>query len=229
MSASAPVSALPPVVLSFAVSDPSAATGLQADVMAISGCGCYPATVLCGIGVGDTAGLQEVIPGDADYIDRQARTVLEDMPVDAIKVGQPVSVEAALVLAQILADYPGGPAVLAPESLSWSAREALRGEALEVMARVLLLGIEGDAGIPARLPVPPAQTGRRGTARARPRLSRQGAMGALLAAGMAKGLQVDGAFAAASKNARLACDLPLRLGMGPAVPRRNQDPTQDGK
>lgn len=227
MSASAPVSALPPVVLSFAVSDPSAATGLQADVMAISGCGCYPATVLCGIGVGDTAGLQEVIPGDADYIDRQARTVLEDMPVDAIKVGQPVSVEAALVLA--------------PESLSWSAREALRGEALEVMARVLLaqttvlvaeallLGIEGDAGIPARLPVPPAQTGRRGTARARPRLSRQGAMGALLAAGMAKGLQVDGAFAAASKNARLACDLPLRLGMGPAVPRRNQDPTQDGK
>ena len=102
----------PPVVLGFAPSDPSGASGVQADLLTAASLGCHVLTVLTALLVQDTAeveGAQLLAP---DFIDDQARCLLEDMPVQALKVGGLYSPEAVSVVAQVAADYPDVPMVL---------------------------------------------------------------------------------------------------------------------
>ena len=60
----------------------------------------------------DTAGIEEIHPVSPDLLDDQARCLLEDMSVQAIKVGGLYTAETASVAAQIAADYSQVPLVL---------------------------------------------------------------------------------------------------------------------
>ena len=62
----------PPLVLVFAASDPTGGAGIQADIMTISSMGCHPLTVITGLTVQDTVGVEEVLPVDADFVIEQA-------------------------------------------------------------------------------------------------------------------------------------------------------------
>ena len=106
--------ATPPLVMIFAASDPTGGAGLQADVMAVSSMGCHAATVVTGLTVQDTTGVTDFMAIDADYVDDQARTVLEDMPVAAFKIGVLGDVETVAAVAEIVSDYPDIPLVLDP-------------------------------------------------------------------------------------------------------------------
>ena len=75
---------IPPIVLTFAASDPSSGAGMQADILTIASMGCHPLTVVTAITVQDTSGVDDVQSVDAELVMNQARTVLEDMPVAAI-------------------------------------------------------------------------------------------------------------------------------------------------
>jgi hydroxymethylpyrimidine/phosphomethylpyrimidine kinase len=77
----------PPIVLSFAASDPSGGAGLQADLMTLSAIGCHPLSVVTALTVQDTRGVDEVLAIDSDWVADQARKLLEDMPVAAFKIG----------------------------------------------------------------------------------------------------------------------------------------------
>jgi hydroxymethylpyrimidine/phosphomethylpyrimidine kinase len=70
--------------------------------------------VLTALTVQDTAGVDSVLAFDADWIDDQARAVLEDMPVAAFKIGMIGSVENVAMIAEILSDYPDVPVVFDP-------------------------------------------------------------------------------------------------------------------
>jgi len=48
---------IPPIVLTFAASDPSAGAGMQADILTIASMGCHPLTVVTAITVQDTSGV----------------------------------------------------------------------------------------------------------------------------------------------------------------------------
>ncbi len=98
----------------FAASDPTGGAGLQADLMTVSSMGCHGVTVVTGLTVQDTAGVEDFLPIDPDYVDDQARTVLEDMPVAAFKIGVLGSVETVAIVAEIVSDYPDIPLVLDP-------------------------------------------------------------------------------------------------------------------
>ena len=104
----------PPLVLVFAASDPTGGAGIQADIMTISSMGCHPLTVITGLTVQDTVGVEEVLPVDADFVIEQARTVLEDMPVQAFKLGVLGSIENIEVIAEIISDYPHIPVIVDP-------------------------------------------------------------------------------------------------------------------
>jgi hydroxymethylpyrimidine/phosphomethylpyrimidine kinase len=104
----------PPLVLTFAATDPSSGAGLQADLLTLASIGCHPLSVVTAITVQDTAGVDSVMTFDADWIDEQARTVLEDMPVAAFKLGMLGSVENVAVIAEIVADYPDIPLLIDP-------------------------------------------------------------------------------------------------------------------
>jgi len=104
----------PPTVLTFAATDPSSGAGVQADIMALASIGCYPLSVITGITVQDTVGVESVMPLDADWINDQARAILEDVSVSAFKLGLLGSVENVAVIAEIVADYPDVPSIIDP-------------------------------------------------------------------------------------------------------------------
>lgn len=113
-------------MLAFAGSDPSGGAGLQADLLTLAVCGCHPLSVVTAITVQDTAGVVGMQPIAAAWVARQARTVLADMPVSAIKIGMVATPENAAAIAAIIDEHPAVPVVLDPVLASG------RGDPLEI-------------------------------------------------------------------------------------------------
>ncbi len=104
----------PPLVLVIAGNDPSGGAGLSADMQAIISQGCQVLPVVSCITVQDTCDVLALETVHPDLIVQQARTVLEDLPVDAIKIGLLGSEESVEAVHEILADYADIPVVLDP-------------------------------------------------------------------------------------------------------------------
>lgn len=138
MQTASPQPANPPQVLVFAASDPTSGAGIQADILTLASLGCHPLTVLTALTVQDTSGVLSMQPVTADLVEQQARTVLEDMPVLAFKVGVLASVENVLMVAEILSDYPEIPLVFDPV-LASGRGDDLSGEEIIIAMREMLL------------------------------------------------------------------------------------------
>ena len=125
-------------MLTFAASDPSGGAGMQADILTLASMGCHPLSVITAITVQDTLGVEGVQPLDAEWVADQARCLLEDMPVDAFKIGVLGSVENIAAIAEILSDYPDVPLVLDPVLASGRGDELATDEMLHAMRELLL-------------------------------------------------------------------------------------------
>ena len=130
--------ASPPIVLTFAASDPSGGAGVQADLITLASMGCHPLSVITAITVQDTMGVEAVQAIDADWVADQARRVLEDMPVDAFKLGVLGSVENIAAIAEVVSDYPDVPLVLDPVLASGRGDELASGDMTRAMRELLL-------------------------------------------------------------------------------------------
>ena len=113
--------AAPPAicVLAFNANDPSGAGGLAADIAAVASVGGHPVPVVTGAYIRDSAEIHDHYAFDDDAVADQARAVLEDMVVQAIKVGFVGSPENLSVIAEIASDYPEIPVVAYMPDLSW--------------------------------------------------------------------------------------------------------------
>ncbi|MEW5904865.1 MAG: hydroxymethylpyrimidine/phosphomethylpyrimidine kinase [Pseudomonadota bacterium] len=132
------MSDIPPIVLSFAASDPSSGAGMQADILTIASMGCHPLSVVTGVTVQDTSGVEDIQAVDADLVADQARAVLEDMPVAAFKVGLLGSVDNIAVIAEIVSDYPDIPLVLDPVLASGRGDELTSEDMVDALRELLL-------------------------------------------------------------------------------------------
>lgn len=130
--------ASPPVVLTFAASDPSGGAGIQADVLTLSAIGCHPLTVTTALTVQDTAGVASIMAIDAEWVTDQARMLLEDMRVDAFKIGLLGSVDNVAAIADIVADYPDVPLVLDPVLASGRGDALADEEMIAALCELLL-------------------------------------------------------------------------------------------
>jgi hydroxymethylpyrimidine/phosphomethylpyrimidine kinase len=128
----------PPIVLSFAGSDSSGGAGIQADILTLASMGCHALPVVTAIVVQDTAGVEEILPLDPEWVADQARTVLEDMPVHAFKLGMLGSVEIITAIAEVISDYPDIPLVLDPVLASGRGDELASDEMVVAMRELLL-------------------------------------------------------------------------------------------
>lgn len=137
-SSTSQTSLAPPIVMCFAGSDPSGGAGMQADVMTLSSMGCHPLSVITAITVQDSAGVEDVMPLDPDWVADQARALLEDMPVSAFKIGLLGSVENIAVIAEILSDYPDIPLVLDPVLASGRGDELASEDMIAALNELLL-------------------------------------------------------------------------------------------
>ena len=108
------MSSLIPAVLAFSASDPSGGAGLQADVLTIASLGCHPLSALTAITAQDTRGVESLLALEPDWIARQARLVLADIPAAAFKIGVLGSARNAAAVSAILAEHPRTPVVLDP-------------------------------------------------------------------------------------------------------------------
>ncbi|MCK2096469.1 bifunctional hydroxymethylpyrimidine kinase/phosphomethylpyrimidine kinase [Thauera aromatica] len=104
----------PPAVLCLSAGDATAGGGLASDVLTLGSMGCHPLPVQTAALVRDTRGIDEVWPAEPELLVLQTRTVLEDIPVRAFKLGFCGSVENIAAIAEILSDYPEVPLVVEP-------------------------------------------------------------------------------------------------------------------
>ena len=128
----------PPLVLTFAASDPTGGAGVQADLLTIAALGGHALSVVTGITVQDTSGVTRVRAVEADLVAEQASCLLADMPVRAFKLGVLGSRENAAAVADALERHPGVPVVLDPV-LASGRGDPLAAEDLMAALRELIL------------------------------------------------------------------------------------------
>src|SRR6187200_3296683 len=101
-------------VLVLAGSDSGGGAGIQADIKTVTMLGGYAATAITAITVQNTLGVSGVHPIPTDFIERQARAVLDDIGADALKTGMLGDAATVEAVARILDHAAGVPAVVDP-------------------------------------------------------------------------------------------------------------------
>ena len=127
-----------PSVLVLAGLDSTGGAGIQADVEAIASQGAHACPVVTALTVQDTTNVMEVQPVDAALITQQARAVLEDVPVAAVKIGMLGSAEVVEVVHSLLRDYPDLPVVLDPVLAAGGGRELASDDLIDALSSLLL-------------------------------------------------------------------------------------------
>ncbi len=127
-----------PVVMTIAGTDPTGGAGTQADIESIISMGCHACTVVSAVTVQDTTDVIGIMPLDAELVIHQARAVLEDMPVNAIKIGLLATVETVQAVHTLLRDYPDIPVVLDPILAAGGGARLADDETVDAMVSLLL-------------------------------------------------------------------------------------------
>lgn len=96
----------------FGLFDPTGKQDIPADSVTCASQRTHALSVPTGMLVADSTGAFALERTNADMLDEQARSLLEDMPIGAIKVGSVPGPEAASAIASIAADYSDAPLVL---------------------------------------------------------------------------------------------------------------------
>lgn len=89
-------------VLTIAGSDPSGGAGLQGDLKTFSALGVYGTNVITAVIAQNTCGVASVYPVSPQAIREQLEHLLEDVTLDAVKIGMVASREVAEVIADVL-------------------------------------------------------------------------------------------------------------------------------
>ncbi|MDQ5910539.1 MAG: Hydroxymethylpyrimidine/phosphomethylpyrimidine kinase [Pseudomonadota bacterium] len=128
----------PPVVMTLAGNDPTGGAGIAADIETLISLGCHPAPVITALTVQDTHNVHTLLPVDPDLVLAQARTVLADMPVAAIKIGVMGDADNVIALQTLLKAYPRLPVILDPVLAAGGGTELANAELIEAIQTRLL-------------------------------------------------------------------------------------------
>jgi hydroxymethylpyrimidine/phosphomethylpyrimidine kinase len=119
----------PPAVLSIAGSDSGGGAGIQADLKAFAACGVHGMTAITAITAQNTVGVSRIDPVAPSMIVEQVRAVVEDIGVDAVKIGMLGSVETIEAVVEALGPLGDAPVVLDPVMVAESGAVLLDPEA----------------------------------------------------------------------------------------------------
>jgi hydroxymethylpyrimidine/phosphomethylpyrimidine kinase len=126
-------------VLSIAGSDSGGGAGVQADLKAFARCGVHGTTAITVVTAQNTVGVSAIHPLPPELVIAQVRAVVEDIGVDAVKVGMLGTAEVALAVARVLDELPAGtPVVVDPVMVAESGARLLDSDAQRVLVQELL-------------------------------------------------------------------------------------------
>jgi hydroxymethylpyrimidine/phosphomethylpyrimidine kinase len=119
----------PPRLLSIAGSDSGGGAGIQADLKAFARCGAHGMTAITAVTAQNTREVTAVYPLPPEAIVEQVRAVVEDIGVDAVKIGMLGTVETIGAAGTALDLLAGVPVVLDPVMVAESGARLLDGDA----------------------------------------------------------------------------------------------------
>lgn len=127
-----------PRILAIAGSDSSGGAGIQADIKTITMLGGYAMTAITAVTAQNTVGVQEVFPLPVGLVEAQFLSVLDDIGIDAVKIGMLGRPELADAVADLLLLLPPAtPVVFDPVMVATSGAALNEGGTLWAMARLL--------------------------------------------------------------------------------------------
>lgn len=126
-----------PNVLTIAGSDSSGGAGIQADLKTISACGCYGLSVLTALTAQNTCGVEAVHVAPTSFLQKQLKSVLKDIQIDAIKIGMLGNKDTIHCVAEIIRSLTC-PIVIDPVMVAKSGDRLLDDEAVSALLGDLL-------------------------------------------------------------------------------------------
>lgn len=126
-----------PTILIIAGSDSCGGAGIQADIKTCAALGVYASTAITAVTAQNTLGVRDVMPVTPAVVQAQMQAVLEDLQVDAVKIGMLCNAGIACAVAEVLRQYAGIPVILDPVMLSTSGHTLLEPAAVEAVRREL--------------------------------------------------------------------------------------------
>ncbi len=124
-------------VLSIAGSDSGGGAGIQADLKTFSALGCYGMTAITAITAQNTVGVRAIHGVPAAILKAQIEAVVEDIGVDAVKIGMLHSPEIVQVVAWAIDHYRLKNAVLDPVMVATSGDTLVGQDTVQVLVQEL--------------------------------------------------------------------------------------------
>ncbi len=124
--------------LTIAGSDSGGGAGIQADLKTFSALGCYGMSVITALTAQNTVTVTGICPVPPEFIVQQIDAVMQDIGVDAIKIGMLHSSEVIRTVAERLAHYHVEHIVVDPVMVAKSGAKLLRDEAVMALREALL-------------------------------------------------------------------------------------------
>jgi hydroxymethylpyrimidine/phosphomethylpyrimidine kinase len=124
-------------VLSIAGSDSGGGAGIQADLKTFSALGCYGMTAITALTAQNTTGVQAIHGVPASFLKAQLQSVLDDIGVDAVKIGMLHSPDVVEVVAWAIDHYGLKQVVLDPVMVATSGDRLIAEETVSVLVKEL--------------------------------------------------------------------------------------------
>jgi hydroxymethylpyrimidine/phosphomethylpyrimidine kinase len=124
-------------VLSIAGSDSGGGAGIQADLKTFSALGCYGMTAITAITAQNTQGVRAIHSIPPEMLRAQIDAVVEDIGVDAVKIGMLATPEAVEVVADAVRRYALPHVVLDPVMVATSGDRLIAPQTVDILVREL--------------------------------------------------------------------------------------------
>lgn len=126
-----------PRVLTIAGSDSGGGAGIQADLKTFAALGCYGMTAITALTAQNTIGVQGIHGIPAEFLKAQIKSVMDDIGVDALKIGMLHAPEIVDVVAWAIDHYQLKNVVLDPVMVATSGDRLIASETVQVLVREL--------------------------------------------------------------------------------------------
>ena len=124
-------------VLSIAGSDSGGGAGIQADLKTISALGAYGMTAITAITAQNTQGVRSIASVPVEVLADQIDAVVEDIGVEAVKIGMLHSPEVVQTVAEALKRHQLAPVVLDPVMVATSGASLMENATVQVLVQTL--------------------------------------------------------------------------------------------